>query len=180
MVRYPLGGNLSWTLQWLLGFHRLGHDVYLVEKSGYSDSCFDPAQGVMSDDCSYGTTVVHELLARFDLGERWCYVDVQDRYHGLSRQRVAEIFRSADLFVDIGSHGTWLAEAADAKLRLLVDGEPGATQMKWEKKLAAGGTLPKYDHYFSNGANLGTACSTAPTAGLNWRPLFNPVVMGLF
>ena len=25
-VRYPLGGNLSWTLQWLLGFHRLGHD----------------------------------------------------------------------------------------------------------------------------------------------------------
>jgi hypothetical protein len=180
MVRYPLGGNLSWTLQWLLGFHRLGHEVYLVEKSGYPNSCFDPVKGVMSDDCSYGTSAVHELLARFGLAERWCYVDAHECYHGISRQRAAEIFRTADLFVDIGTHGTWLAEAAQAKLRILVDGEPGSTQMKWEKKLADGGALPTYDNYFTNGANVGTGRSTAPTAGRAWQPLFNPVVVDLF
>jgi hypothetical protein len=42
MIRYPLGGNLSWALQWLVGLQRLGHDVYLAEKSGYSNSCFNP------------------------------------------------------------------------------------------------------------------------------------------
>ena len=38
MVRYPLGGNLSWALQWLVGFQQLGHEVYLVEKNGWPNS----------------------------------------------------------------------------------------------------------------------------------------------
>jgi hypothetical protein len=32
MVRYPLGGNLSWALQWIIGLQRLGHDVWIVEE----------------------------------------------------------------------------------------------------------------------------------------------------
>jgi hypothetical protein len=180
MVRYPLGGNLSWTVQWLVGFRQLGHEVYLVEKAGWPDACFDPSRGVMGDDCSYGARAVRELLARFGLGESWCFVDARGRYHGLPRERVEALFRSADLFVDIGSHGTWLGEAAAARLRVLVDGEPGFTQMKWEGRLAAGGALPEYDAYDTNGANVGTERSTAPTAGRNWRPLYNPVVVGLF
>lgn len=28
MVRYPLGGMMSWVLQYLLGLQQLGHDVY--------------------------------------------------------------------------------------------------------------------------------------------------------
>src|SRR5688572_21705655 len=75
MMRYPLGGNLSWSIQWLVGFQRLGHDVYLLEKSGYPNSCFDPEQGVMSDDCSYGINTVNALLSRFGLQDRWCFVD---------------------------------------------------------------------------------------------------------
>jgi hypothetical protein len=180
MVRYPLGGNLSWTLQWLVGFHRLGHDVYLVEKSGYSDSCFDPLHGTMSDDCSYGTASVDRLLTRFDLTGRWCYVDASGRYWGLSRRKLEELFRTADLFVDIGTHGTWLAEAAETRVKILVDGEPGATQMKMELKCEEGNDPPVYDFYFTNGANVGTERSTAPTAGKRWRPLFNPVVVDLF
>jgi hypothetical protein len=180
MVRYPLGGNLSWTLQWLVGFRDLGHDVYLVEKSGYPDSCFDPVKGVMGDDCSYGTATVHALLARFGLESRWCFVDAGGHYHGLSRERVGEVFRSTDLFLDIGTHGSWLAEAAGARLRVLVDGEPGFTQMKMVKKRAAGQAPSEYDYYYSNGTNVGTPRSTAPTAGIAWRPLFNPVVGDLF
>src|SRR2546421_7238545 len=98
MVRYPLGGNLSWTLQWLVGLHRLGHEVYLAEKSGYPNSCYDPVQNVMSDDCAYGMTAVDDLLRRFGLEGRWCYVDAEERYHGLSRQRIEAIFTTAELF----------------------------------------------------------------------------------
>jgi hypothetical protein len=179
-VRYPLGGNLSWTLQWLVGFHRLGHDVYLVEKSGYPDSCFDPTRGTVGDDCAYGTRVVGELLARFGLAGRWCYVDARERHHGLARGPVRELFRTADLFVDIGSHGAWLEEAAGTGRRVLVDGEPGATQMKLEARRAEGKPPPRYDFYYTNGANVGTSAGAAPTAGLPWRPVFNPVVPDLF
>ena len=138
MVRYPLGGMMSWVLQYLVGFQRLGHDVYFVEKSGYPNSCYDPAKKMMSDDCSYGIATLSSLLERFDLEGKWCFVDAAGRYHGLSRERVETVFESADLFVDMGTHGTWLDEAADTGLRVLVDGEPGFTQMKMEKRLAAG------------------------------------------
>ncbi len=185
MVRYPLGGVLSSSLQWLVGFQRLGHEVYLVEKSGWSNSCYDPSKGIMSDDCSYGAEMLSRLLARFGLEGRWCFVDASGRYHGLPRERVEAIFKSADLFIDRGTHGTWLEEAAEAGLRVLVDGEPGSTQMKMEIKmrsrLPAGEELHNnYDAYYTVGRNIGTEKSTAPTAGKQWRPLFHPVDVGLF
>jgi hypothetical protein len=93
---------------------------------------------------------------------------------------VRELFRTADLFVDIGTHGTWLPEAAETRLKILVDGEPGATQMKMEKKREAGDEPPAYDFYYTNGANVGTDRCSAPTAGKQWRPLFNPVHVDLF
>jgi hypothetical protein len=52
MVRYPLGGMMSWVLQYLVGLQSLGHEVYFVEKSGYADSCYDPSKNLMSNDCS--------------------------------------------------------------------------------------------------------------------------------
>lgn len=180
MVRYPLGGMMSWVLQYLVGFHRLGHEVYFVEKSGYPNSCYDPEKNVMSDDCSYGVLALDALLSRFGLGDRWCFVDAAGRYHGLSRERVEGVFESADLFVDMGTHGSWLGETADTGLRVLVDGEPGFTQMKMENRLAAGEELPEYDFYYTTGRNIGTERSAAPTAGKKWRPLFHPVVVDLF
>jgi hypothetical protein len=185
LVRYPLGGNLSWALQWVVGLQRLGHDVYVVEKAGYPDACFDLARGVMSDDCSYGVGVVRSLLASFGLQERWCYVDARGQYHGLSRARVEAVVGSADLFLDMGTHGldtegTWLDEAANIPLRVLVGTEPGLTQMRMALKLAAGEPLPQYDVYYTTGLNIGTAQSTAPTAGRRWRPIVDPVVVELF
>ena len=60
MVRYPLGGMMSWALQYLVGFARLGHEVYFVEKGCYPQSCFDPRRSEMTDDCRYGVRVVRE------------------------------------------------------------------------------------------------------------------------
>jgi hypothetical protein len=180
MFRYPLGGMMSWVLQYLVGFQRLGHEVYFVEKAGYAGACFDPTRNTMSDDCTYGVGVVSRLLGRHGLGERWCFVDVAQNYHGLSKAQIEEVFRTADLFLDMGTHGAWLEEAAATSLRVLADGEPGFTQIKMENRRAAGETLPTYDHYYTVGLSVGSAASTAPTAGISWRPLPHPVVTDLF
>src|SRR5437762_10499520 len=58
MVRYPLGGMMSYVLQYLVGFSRLGHDVWFVEKAGYPKACFDPSRNEMTDDCMYGAHTV--------------------------------------------------------------------------------------------------------------------------
>jgi hypothetical protein len=180
MVRYPLGGMMSWVLQYLSGFRRLGHDIYFVEKSGYANSCFNPSTNTMGDDCSYGCAAVDALLTRLGLGGRWCYVDAEGRYYGLSRERVETVFKSADVFIDMGTHGSWLDEAAGSSFRVLIDGEPGFTQMKLENQIEAGVTPAPYDFYYTTGRNIGTASSGVPTAGLQWRPIFHPVDIDLF
>ena len=69
MIRYPLGGVLSANLQYLTGFARLGHEVWLVEKAGYPCSCFDPTRYENGEDCSYGMAVVDDLLRRYDVND---------------------------------------------------------------------------------------------------------------
>jgi hypothetical protein len=171
---------MSWVLQWIVGFQRLGHQITFVEKAGYARSCYDPIHDVMTDDSSYGTSVVNELLARFGLGDRWCFVDAAGDYQGISKVAIEAVFAQADVFIDMGTHGAWLEEAQRSGLRVLVDGEPGFTQMKRANALDDGGQPPVYDHYYSTGQDIGTPASTAPNAGERWRHVFHPVVSELF
>jgi hypothetical protein len=180
MVRYPLGGALAGYLQWPIGLQRLGHDVYVVENAGWRRSCYDPVRRVFSDDCSRGFAAVRSLLERFGLSDRLCFVDADGGYHGLSRSRVREVFDCADLFVDNGTHGNWLEHAANVGVRVLIDGEPGARQMKMQLALEANKPEAEYDHYYTVGQNVGTDASSSPTAGRAWRHLFHPVVVDLF
>ena len=180
VVRYPVGGVLSSNLHLLRGFRRLGHDVVLVEKAGYEDSCFDPVERVSGDDCSYGIRTVDRLLARHGLAGRWCYVDAAGSYHGLGRHEVERIFARADLFIDRGAHHTWDDEAGEVPLRVLLDPDPGHRQLGMERSLRRGAVDPPYDAYFTYGHNVGTPRSAAPTAGVEWRHVFHPVDTTLY
>lgn len=180
MIRYPLGGMISWVLQYLLGFHQLGHEVYFVEKSGYPNSCYNPVLKFMSNDCLYGIRIVSSLLARFGLQERWCYVDAENHYYGLSQVKIEEIFATADLFLEMGTQEAWLTESDNAQLRVLVDGDPGFTQIHMIHRLELGEKLPIYDFYYTTGRNIGTHKSTIPTVGVKWNHIFHPIILDLF
>jgi hypothetical protein len=178
MVRYPLGGALSSSLQWLLGLHRLGHEVYVFERANYANSCFDPMKKVMRDDCAYGVGVVADLMKRHGLGDRWCYVDARGEYHGLSEARAAAVFASADVFIDRGTHGAWLDSPPGTLCRgprVLVDGEPAYNQIHMSQQQEGGGLLQDYDHYFTVGYNIGAPGNPTPTAGKSWGHHFPPV-----
>ncbi len=180
MFRYPLGGMLSWVLQYLLGLKKNGHDVYFVEKFGYDSSCYNPVANTMSNDCSYGLSVVGGLLSRFGLQGKWCFVEYGDIYHGLSRKAIEDVFASADVFIDMGTHGSWQAEAERSRMRVWVDGEPGFTQIKRHNLLQEGQAVPVYDRYFTNGMNVGRENNIIPLCGLDWKHLFHPVDTDLF
>jgi DMSO/TMAO reductase YedYZ molybdopterin-dependent catalytic subunit len=179
MVRYPLGGALSWPLQWLVGFQRLGHEVYMVEKAVYQQSCFDPRRNLMTDDCAFGVDVVRDLLERFGLENKFCFVDAAGAYYGQTRPAIEQVFASADLFLDLGTHGAWLPEAAGSQLRVVVDGEPGFRQIKWQQAVDAGQTLPQYDRYYTNGFNIAAGKADVPQLGIEWRHVANPIVLDL-
>lgn len=180
MVRYPLGGNLSWALQFLLGLKELGHDVYLVEKAGYNFSCFDAEKQVMTNDCRYGVKIVSELLKRFGFENKWCYVDYDENYYGLSKKKINDIFKNSTAFIDSGSHGSWLLEAQNSTIKVLIDGEPGYTQMKWANNIAMGKPVPIYDRYYTNGKNIGAYGNAVPSAGVRWEHMYSPVKTDIF
>ncbi len=205
MARYPLGGMLSCSLQWPVGLDRLGHDVYVVEKAPWPDSCYDPRSGRMGDDGTYGVAIVQDLLEAHGLEGRFCFVDRGGRYHGLDRDAIQRVFNSADVFIDNGSNGMWLEEASRMPVKVYFDGEPGYRQMKMagarsagvhaltsptafgKQPLPAGSAPPaderrgdSYDCYYTVGRNIGTSASKSPTAGIDWRPIFHPVCCDLF
>ncbi len=181
MVRYPLGGNLSWALQYLFGFKELGHDIYFVEKYVHSDSCYDPAKQVLSDDCSYGVKVVSDLLTHYGMENKWCYVEQGEIYHGLSKKEINDVFKRADIYIENGAHGAWDEESTSSSaLRIYIDVDPAYTQIRFDYASTHGISIPDYDRYYTNGLNVGKAGNIIPTAGINWAYIFNPVNTGLF
>ena len=128
LVRYPLGGMNHAFLPWLVGLQQLGHDVYFVERAYWPQSCYDVEKGVKTDDCSYGLKITSEILARYDFQERWCFVNNDGQYYGLSREHVLEVFRTADLFLEL-DWNTWVEESAQIPVRVLIESEPGWSQM---------------------------------------------------
>ena len=93
MVRYPLGGMMSYVLQYLVASSGSATRCISSRRPGIPNSCYDPARNVMSDDCAYGVAAVNALLARFGLRDRWCFVDAHGRYFGLARPRIEEVLR---------------------------------------------------------------------------------------
>jgi hypothetical protein len=174
LFRYPLGGNISCTLQYLLGLLAEGHEVFYVEKSAYAGSCYNPVRKENSDDCTYGLKVVSSVLSGAGL-RRWCFVDAGGSYFGMSRDAVEEAFRTADLFIDMGSHEAWLEEASWARSRILIDGDPGFSQIFMEMRSAAGKPPPAYDFYFTVGRNLCGALGKEPRAGVFWNHIYHPI-----
>ena len=57
---------------------------------------------------------------------------------------------------------------------------PSYRQMQLVGARAEKVSVPEYDRYYTVGLNIGTAASSAPTAGIQWNPTFNPVVLDMF
>ena len=179
--RYSVGGMVSWALQWAAGFKALGHRVVMVERANYPDAFYDPTSRSFGDSGENGVKSLHPVLQRLGMADDFCVVDGTGTYHGIGPGEVARLFREADLFVDLGTHGAWIEEVRSGKaIYALIEGEPGYTQMRHMLKAASGDPFPEYDRYYSNGANLSAPDYAGPLAGRDWRHVWNPVHCPLF
>lgn len=175
MTRYPMGGNLSWAIQHLLGLKQLGCHITIVERANYPNACFDPTTNQVGDDPAAGLKIVRELLARYGLEDHYVFRDVANNDHGLSTAEVQARFKSADLFIDSGNHGAWLDLAHAVPRRVLIDGEPGFTQIRMQLDPSRAQLAEQYTHHFSNGLLLHTDKHNTPKTGQTWLPFVNPV-----
>jgi hypothetical protein len=180
-VGNPLGGHVLSILHWLVGLKRLGFDVVFIEHYEWASGCYNPHTNERSDDPTYGIGELVRSLDEVGLG-RWCYVDVNGHYHGLSRNEVDALCRDADVLVSLWTV-TWLDAFAQCRHRIFIDTDPGFTQfsmLPMPSRSIAGYSSPlDYHERFTYGTRIGMPDCPIPTHGLTWRPTRPPVALEL-
>ncbi len=176
LVRYPLGGHSWHHLQYLVGFRRLGHEVFFVEDHGWEDSCYDPDRDEMTADPAFGIRYLVELLRPFGLDGRWCYLAQDGTAHGMTRQRLASLCAECDVFFNL-SNINWVPEFERCRRRVLVDTDPVFTQIGGH---GLGGPFGRYHRLFTYGENVHRPGCEMPTGGAHWLGTRQPVVLDLW
>ncbi|HEY0523494.1 MAG TPA: hypothetical protein VGD08_08895 [Stellaceae bacterium] len=176
----PLAGIAWQALHYVLGMRRLGHDVWYIEDSGASP--YDPLRKTLAEDCSYNVAFVRNMMERFDLGDRWSYWDaLRDEYHGLPRERVAELYKGADALINLCGATHLREEHMACPIRVFVDTDPVYEQARVaESDADAVAYLGAHTHHFTYGENLGQDDCSVPLVRFDWKPTRPPVLIDLW
>ncbi|HUM16882.1 MAG TPA: hypothetical protein VMT45_00065 [Thermoanaerobaculaceae bacterium] len=178
--RYPLGG-IGWqALHYMIGLSRLGHDVYYVEDSGAPP--YDPRVKSVVEDSSYARAFLADVMGRFGLSDRWCYVDsVTGVHHGLSRGRLARLYRETDAIFNVCGATRLREEHMYCPVRVYLETDPVFEQIRVaEDDRRAIDDLQDHTHHFTYGENLGQPDCLIPLEKFAWRPTRPPVIPDLW
>lgn len=173
MVRHPVAGMLMVYFHYVLGLHRLGHEVVYLEESGWPQSCYHPTTREHSDDPGEGLNIVRTTMARYGMaGVPVAYIHRDSgRVEGMEWDEVKRVLDAADLLLNVGGV-CWLPAFRRCRRRVLVDLDPFFMQIG---EFGAGG-LDDYHHYFTCGTNINRPECDIPTGDKDWRPTVPPVV----
>jgi hypothetical protein len=168
------GGNTWAFLQWVLGFRRLGFEVYYVEESRaqqYVDEETKPAPFMESANARY----FQKVIERFDLGDHAALLQAGSSAHvGLSREAINRIAPDIDLFLN--QFGSYSAVLGQVRRSVYLDLDPGHTQI-WQEQYGVDMGLRGHDLYLTIGLNLGEPDCPLPTCGIHWEKTLWPIVL---
>jgi hypothetical protein len=178
LVRGPLGG-LAWHhLQYVLGLHRLGHDVYFIEDSGDSPACYDPSRHVTDEDPSYGIRFTAAAFDRLGLGDRWAYFDAHAaQWLGPCAAQAVQLCKTADVILNVSAVNVIRPWMADVPVKALIDTDPAFTQIRHMTDTSAREQATRHTHFFTFGENFGKPGCSLPDDGFPWQPTRQPIVL---
>jgi len=179
----PAGG-ITWDyIQYPLGLLALGHDVFYVEDTRLWP-IYQEAGGNSSPSAA-NVAHLQLVMEAFGLGARWAYRDeVTSRTFGLSDRAVADVCRSADVFINVSCATFIRDEYQRIPVRLLVDTDPMFTQIQHhtqsgftEKSTGMRNLVAGHTHHFTFGESIGAPDCRIPTDGVTWVPTRQPICL---
>jgi hypothetical protein len=178
LVRGPLGGIAWHYLQYVVGLSRLGHDVFFFEDSHDYASCYDPVRNLTDADPTYGLAFAARAFERLGLGQRWTYYDAhQDCWLGPAGQSAQAICETADVVLNVSGVNPIRPWMTDIPVRVLVDTDPGFTQIRHLTDPAVRARADQHTTFASFGENIGQPGCAVPDDGFPWVPTRQPVVI---
>jgi hypothetical protein len=170
------GGHTWAILQYILGFRRLGWEVYYVEHlkpTEFVDDDWQPAPLSASTNARY----FRSLMDRFELTDHAALLEWEGAGHvGLSLAEVEKLAPDIDLLINRSGHLHLKTVLAAVRRRLYLDVDPGYTQI-WQEQYGIDMKLSGHDVYVTVGLNLGAPDCPFPTCGIRWESTLPPVVL---
>lgn len=177
-------GGVAWDyLNVVLGFQRLGHDVYYIEDSGcwpYND-VDGPLRGDWTD-WNPQPTVEHlsSIMSAFGLDHKWAYhFPPKSEWFGLSTTERKEIIQTADVLINVAGTLEKPWDYRPVKKLVYIDTDPvfcqigahaGADSNIMRQRLNA------HDVFFTLGECL-CANDEIPNLDLKWNTTKYPIVL---
>ncbi|MBI3785656.1 MAG: hypothetical protein HY270_19860 [Deltaproteobacteria bacterium] len=178
LAAHPLGGGgNTWAfLQYVLGFQRLGCDIYYAEQID-AGRCIDDDWRPCTFADSANARYFHSVMTRFGLCERAALLESDGLQSvGLSLRQLEDVAGDADLFVNLSGRFHIDSVLGRPRRRMYVDLDPGYVQI-WQAQYNVDMNLAGHDVHVTVGLNLGADSCPMPTCGIDWQTTLPPVVL---
>jgi len=181
MSRMPVGGLVWGTVQYLLGFKRLGYDVYYVEEHGSTPRMF--IEHPEDDGWLKAAGFVAGVMRRIGMSDKWAYHVLHDgRCYGMSRQRLQDLCSSAAYVINLHGSTTPREHHESAGVFVYVDTDPVEIQIGIHLGARqAIEFLDAHDAFFTWGLNYGAPdCRLPVSERFQFQPTPPPVLTDLW
>lgn len=187
VAQYPLGG-VAWDyLQYMIGFCKLGHDVYYYEDTWSWP--YHPCEKRNTSDGEYSANYIGRFIDRYapELKHRWHYFHLHQISYGMTRRSFDKIARSADLFVNVSGASIIPDTLSPHCIKVFLDTDPGYNQIMlvekhpWSENIQRWcASVRSHDQHFTYAENIHGSNCLIPKAGLHWKTTRMPVVIPLW
>jgi hypothetical protein len=178
IVAYPLGGMTWHHLNYLLGLHELGHEVWFLEDSGSYSYPYNPVTWQSSADSTYGREYLERTFARYGFPKRYCYYSqFEDAHYGLSKSELNDLLKRADLLLCVSGVTPMREDRPRPRRTAVIDTDPVFTQLRMMHDAELLGYYRQFDATATFGRLIGTPDSTLPTHDFNWIGTNQPIAL---
>jgi glycosyltransferase involved in cell wall biosynthesis len=179
MSAMPVGGVIWQTLHYIVGFQRIGYDVFYVETHGRYPREVMHRPGV--DGTTLAVELIRSAMARVNMAGRWCYVDINhgERHHGMTKEELDLRYREADALINLHGGTVPLPQHTMTGRLVYLETDPVLIQAA----VAAGSQsdvdfLALHNAHFSYGENYGAPdCRVPRSDRFNFIPTRQPIVL---
>jgi hypothetical protein len=182
MSKMPVAGVVWQTVHYLLGFERLGYEVYYVEAHARTPSMFVVGDGEEADDGSAGAVgFIRGVMERYGLGDRWAFhaLHSDGRCYGMDVGELYRLYDSADVIINLHGGTIPLEEQARSGRLIYLETDPVAVQIELYHELKETvDFLSPHVAFFTFGENYGReGCRLPVDQRFKFKPTRQPVVM---
>ncbi len=170
----PHQGGATWAvLQYLLGFKRLGHEVYFVEP--VAEAKLRPGGAPLA--CSTSAVYFRQVMADFGLEQSSALLlQGTQQTVGLPYTQLREIAQRADVLINISGMLNDGTLTAPIPLRVYIDLDPAFNQF-WHATQNINMRFDGHTHFVTIGQAIGQPDCVVPTCGLDWITTPQPIVL---